>query len=310
MKKTIKYLLLVILGLGAIDLATTQVVEKLMKNRYDTTIYSTYSTHPEIAIFGASRAVHHYIPSIISDSLHLTAYNYGIDGQNIYMHYLLLKMLIENTPQKPKIVLLELSAIDVNNTVNYNEEKLNLLYPYFSTEKPVRDLLSDVMDPKEFYIVNYSGLYRHNSNYISYVKWMIKGFPNTYSDGYIPLTNRWNKPIEFEQEQGNSLYPKKIAYIYNFIELCGQEGIQLFFAVSPNYKILPERQGWLEEVKRISEEKKIPLLYHESDSLFLAHKEWFNEPFHLNDEGAQIYSKIICSELKSLIKSIDADNSY
>lgn len=34
-----------------------------------------------ILIFGSSRAAHHYVPSILSDSLDMSCYNCGLDGQ-------------------------------------------------------------------------------------------------------------------------------------------------------------------------------------------------------------------------------------
>lgn len=304
MKKLIKYLLFVIVGLAICDFAISFVIEQLVKNRYNTTVYSTYNTQPDIAIFGASRASHHYVPSVLNDSLSMSAHNYGIDGHNIYTHYLLYEMLLENSPKKPQIVILELSAIDVNNTPKWNEEKLNAFYPYYYTVKSLRSLLADVLDSKELFAIKTFGLYRHNTSIPDYLKRLVTGFPEDVSDGYKPLYKTWKEPMKFEEEHGKTLDPKKISYIEKIIELSNNNGVMLIFAVSPNYKQLPRTQNWLEEVKRISANNNIPLLYHEKDSMFLSHREWFNEPFHLNDEGAHLYSGIIASEIKELMSNI------
>ena len=303
MKKIIEYLLVVIIGLAVCDFAISFVLEKIIKNRYNTTVYSTYTTHPDIAIFGASRASHHYVPSVLKDSLNMTAHNYGMDGQNIYVHYLLYKMLLENASNKPKVAILELNAIDVNDTPKWNEERLNSLFPYYRSEKSVRELLTDLLEPMELLAVRTLGLYRHNSNYLSYIKLMITGIPEDNTDGYKPLYRQWNEPMKYEAEHGKTLHSKKISYIEKFIALSKKNGVQLVFAVSPNYKQLPEKQNWLEEVKRVSAINNIPILYHESDSLFLSHREWFNEPFHLNDEGARIYTGIISNEIECIYKN-------
>lgn len=297
--KLFKYLLIVIVGLLFFDFFISKAVEKIIKNRYDTTVCSTYNTQSDIAVFGASRAVHHYVPTILMDSLHMTAHNYGIDGQNIYTHYILLKLLLENTKSKPHIVILEVSAIDVNNVLKYNEEKLNIFYPYYKSEPVVKNVLDDVVNRQELWIVKTLGLYRHNSNFISYAKWILNGYPTGSSTGYIPLKNHWTAPIQYEGEQGSEVSSKKVEYIEKFINLCKNNGIKLFITVSPNYKQFPERQIWYEEIKRIALTNDIPLLYHEKDSFFLAHAEWFNEPFHLNDEGARIYTKIVSTEIKN-----------
>lgn len=40
-----------------------------------------------ILIFGSSRAAHHYVPSILSDSLGMSCYNCGLDGNGIIYGY-------------------------------------------------------------------------------------------------------------------------------------------------------------------------------------------------------------------------------
>ena len=177
MTKFIKYILLVIVGLVICDFSISFVIEKMMKNRYDPIIYSTYNNQSDIVILGASRAAHHYVPSVFEDSLHLTSHNYGMDGQNIFMHYFVLNSLLEHSGIKPKIVILEVGAIDINYTPQWNTEKLNILYPYYHSDDGVKNLLSDVLDPGELLALKLLGLYRHNSNYLSYFKHLLFGFP-------------------------------------------------------------------------------------------------------------------------------------
>ena len=301
MTKFIKYILLVIIGLVICDFSISYVIERLIKNRYNSVIYSTYNIQSDIAILGASRAAHHYAPRVLEDSLHMTVANYGVDGHNIFTHYIVLNSLLKHSPKKPSIVILEISPIDINDTPTWNTEKLKMLYPYFYSEEYVRDLLSDVLGPGELFAIRIFGLYRHNSNYLSYLKSLLLGFPQA-ADAYNPLTEVWDKPIEFEEELGTSFHEKKVEYMEKFISLCKQEGIKLILTVSPSYKLLPEKLKWVDEVERIAEENNLPFYYHEKDSLFLSHREWFNDPVHLNYDGAQIYSRIISSEIKNNIE--------
>ena len=46
-----------------------------------------------ILIFGSSRAAHHYVPSILSDSLDMSCYNCGLDGNGIIYGYGKLKTI-------------------------------------------------------------------------------------------------------------------------------------------------------------------------------------------------------------------------
>lgn len=296
--KFVKYIIIVLLGLIVCDKIISFCFESLMKNRYVDQINRTYASSADMAVLGASRAAHHYIPQVLGDSLNLEVTNFGIDGQNIFTHYIVLKSLTEHSKDKPKIVLLEVGAIDINDTPKWNTEKLNILFPYFHSEKYIREILKDLLSPGEYWSLKLFGLYRHNSNYVTYLHQLLTGFPAA-TDGYSPLYKEWSKPIQYEEEQGTTTNPQKIEYFKKFILLCKQENIQLIVAVSPNYKLLPD-QKWVGIVKQITTEENVPFLYHESDSLFLSHSEWFNEPFHLNDKGATVYSGMISEELKEI----------
>lgn len=295
----IKYILVVILSVAICDFAISFLYEALMKNRYNEQFYRTYSASADIAILGASRASHHYVPEIIENSLHLTAINYGIDGHNIYTQYTLLQCLIEHAPQKPKLVVLDVSAIDVYDSPKWNTEKLSLLYPYYRSEKCVREVLGDLLEPTELFAVQCFGLYRHNSNYVQYTKYLITGFPD-YSDGYKPLNGTWDKAIENEEESNLAISVKKIEYFAKFISLCEKEEIKLILAVSPYYKKFPSHK-WAKKIAEVAENNDIPFLYHEKDTIYHIHPEWFNEPSHLNDKGARFYTEEFCKELKAFI---------
>lgn len=298
MRLFLKYMLIVIAGLVVCDIIVSFVVEKIETDKSSPALYSVCHASSEIAIMGSSRASHHYIPKVLSDSLHLSAHNYGIGGQNIFIHYLMLEMLLEKASEKPGIVILELSTIDVYDTPQWNEETMNIAYPYYHKEKCVRELLTDVLDPKETFFVKYSGLYRHNSKYITYLGQMITGADNDSSDGYLPLLKQWNDTAKYGEEENTIIHPLKVKYIHKYVELCKKNSIKLIFAVSPYYKKLPAKQNWVAEIERIARNNDIPFLYHEKDTMFLEHREWFNDPYHLNDKGANIYTRMVCSEIK------------
>lgn len=294
MKKLFTYIILVLLGVGVIDSIFSLIIEKgVSQNR----LVAFQESSCDIAIFGASRAIHHYNPLILSDSLRCSSNVFGTGGQNIYYHYAMLNALLDYSKTKPKVVLLELSAIDVNNTPRWNTEKLNLLYPYFYSDSIVRELFSEVLDKKELSIVVASGLYRHNSKIISYLRNAFVSKEESFI-GFKPLKKEWKEPIKkSDKEHGSQIDYMKVKYIEKFIELCRKENLTLIFTVSPNYVLL-SKEHWKEKVKEIANNNNIRLLDHEQDKYFLDHRELFNEPFHLNEKGANIYSRIIAKEIK------------
>ena len=49
--------------------------------------YIAYNMKEELLIMGSSRAAHHYKPGIFSDSLNMSCYNCGRDGNGIILMY-------------------------------------------------------------------------------------------------------------------------------------------------------------------------------------------------------------------------------
>ena len=89
--------------------------------------YVTDKTNEDILIFGSSRAIHHYNPQIITDSLGLTCYNCGQDGNGIVMQYGRWKMLSKH--HLPKVIIYDIEpAFDM--AVNDNSRYIDRLKPY------------------------------------------------------------------------------------------------------------------------------------------------------------------------------------
>ena len=56
--------------------------------------YILNESKDDIIILGSSRVSHHYIPSILTDSLGMSCYNAGSEGMCIYYHYAMLAAMI------------------------------------------------------------------------------------------------------------------------------------------------------------------------------------------------------------------------
>ena len=73
---------------------------------YKTDNFISDEVDANILIFGSSRAAHHYVPSILSDSLDMSCYNCGLDGNGIIYGYGKLKTITAR--YYPKIVILDI----------------------------------------------------------------------------------------------------------------------------------------------------------------------------------------------------------
>ena len=82
--------------------------------------YICNSATEDIMIFGSSRAVHHYNAHMIQDSLGMTCFNCGADGNGIILSYGRLLMLKER--HQPKIIIHDVNPeydLYVNDNTKY-----------------------------------------------------------------------------------------------------------------------------------------------------------------------------------------------
>ncbi|MCH5217607.1 MAG: hypothetical protein J1F07_03495 [Muribaculaceae bacterium] len=288
------YIILVFLIVACVDVVFSLIIDGTTKGSFNQKIDWTRQKDADVAIIGASRASHHYNPKIFEDSLGLNAINYGIDGRNIYVHYAVLKSLIAHS-MKPSTVILDVSGVDEYDMPGFNKERISILHPYVN-DTTVSEILEDLMDPAELAFVRMSGLVRHNSGLLQYIK--ENANKNDDGKGYVPLFNTWNYELE-ERAEAMKEDPEKLRYIKKFIATCKENDIDLIIVKSPLYSKSSSRDG-RDAIERISLQMGATYFDFEGDTLFLAHREWFSDPDHLNHEGATQFSNMIIKKMKVL----------
>lgn len=306
MKKYIKITLYVIGILAVafvIDRLIGMPIEKfLLPQQNDKYMYAYRGGNgEEIVILGASRAAHHYIPQIIEDSLGVKCFNYGCDGQNIYNQYAILNFLLNNTKKKPKMVILELASIDILDSPSWNTEKLSVLHSYYSLDDSLKSVVN-LQGKESQYALETSNLYSFNSNIHNLLKPVI-GISDggVYEDGFAPLYKKWDKRIEPKHEDSGEIDIKKVVYLNRFIERCQRDSIQLIAFNSPNYVNLTGECKWKPVVYNITKDNNILFFDFEQEPKYLINRNLFNEPFHLNVEGATLYTNDVIQIIRDLL---------
>ena len=264
---------------------TKQMYDLCMKDQYD------------IIIMGSSRAHHHYFPQIIEDSLGMSCYNAGHDGNGIILMYGIYQMIVNR--YQPKLIIYDVeTAFDLfeykpdNNCTRY----LVAQKPYYN-QPGIAQIFKDVA--QEEYYKTYSGLCRYNSVSIP----LAIDYATTRTidtKGYSPLSGEMTKEPEKKEKKEKTEAPKidqlKLNYMRKFIIDVTEREIPLLVVVSPKYGA--ENSNVLQPIKEICETYNVPFLDYYADSEFMMHKEWFKEPMHLNDEGARVFSCIIVNNIK------------
>lgn len=246
--------------------------------------YSLLHTNEDFLIVGSSRASHHYVPRILKNSLGMSVYNTGYDGEEILSWYATLLGVFQR--YTPKVILLDLTFLKSGD-----KETLAHFYPYYGLCETF-DSLFLLRSPFER-IKMQSSVYRYNSKLASIVSGNILTYES--DGGYFPLYGKLKVPLNDEVYEQNVILPYKLIYLRKCIELILAHDVKLFLAVSPAYyRTMPD----FSEIEEMTKEYKLSFLNHFADTCFITEPGLFQDRTHLNKWGAINYTSIVASEIK------------
>lgn len=262
---------------------TKQMYDLCMTNQYD------------VLVMGSSRAHHHYVPQILQDSLGMTCYNAGYDGNGIICMNGIYQMI--RSRNKPKMIIYDLTL--GFDAYEYPEDKndtryLSQLKPYFY-EAGIGKIFSDVS--KEEYLKAHSSLMRFNSKTLSITKEYMTN-ANMYELGYAPLYTSMSEKEPSEELPSNAkLDMKKMLYLERFIKQVKTDGVELIFVLSPRYKSLSK--DMFAPIMNLAREYAIPVIDY-YDSNIASANNLFKDSAHMNDIGAVLFTSLITNDIKDL----------
>lgn len=258
--------------------------------------YLHHDIHEDVVLLGASRCHHHYLPTILSDSLGMSVYNAGVGGSdNIFSHYIALCHILQR--YTPKVICLEVMPTDYCR----QDDPFNVLSFYAPLFGNCEKADSVYRLAGKHWRYQLSHLFRYNAKASSNIIGLVLNRQKDNDHGYIPLP----KPNQFpkdptKEETKSDIDSLKIDYMERFIGLCQDHQIKLVFTVSPKYTLVaPEHYNVL---KVIAQKYNIPFLDYHTKGLYHNHPEYFKDGTHLWDEGAKLYSSVFASDLKRILE--------
>ena len=248
----------------------------------------------DILVFGSSRAIHHYNAQLIQDSLGLSCYNCGQDGNGIMLDYG--RLLLVKKRYTPKCVIVDVTpGYDLLKSTDGID--LGWLRPYDDNEG-IKAMFADI-DGKEKYKM-LSSAYRYNSFFLTRLASYLSGkVEEDKTKGFMPIDSRpgdvrINKMLSFSDVEYDSL---KLDYFSKLIDLAA--GSRLYFVISPVwYDMKTRREEEIKPLKAICQQKGIPLVDFTNHPKYLRNDSLFNDGTHLNSLGADIFSRDIVQILR------------
>lgn len=255
----------------------------------------------DVIIMGSSKAAHNYMPSIISDSLNMTVYNCGQRGNGIIYSYGRLATIYER--YTPKIIIYDvIKSYDIE--VNDNSRYLDFLKPDYGNNTTVDSIFYAIDKNSKYKML--LNCYQYNSTICDLlINSVLKNRARFQKDGYFPFkgaksdfvpSNNYEETVSNEIIEIDSM---KISYLEKLAK-DKRNNCFLVFTISPSYKYVNPRDYSI--VRDICNHYSIPILDYVNDTRFLGQYDLFFDGSHLNEKGAKIYSSIVASDVKKIMK--------
>ena len=302
MKKFIFKVLLFLVVIAIVDktfgFAMANVLRHTNKGDWGRNNYIFNDVESDAIILGSSRAIHHYNPQIIADSLGMSCYNCGEDGMGIFLMWARYQAIRDRCI--PGLIIYEVIPEYDLLANNDNHRYLKFLRPYCD-RTIISSIISDVSSRESVKL--WCQMYLYNSVFLDIIAQRVSQDPSTAKEyTYSPLTSQmdYNPQRVEEKEVSQPFDSLKITYMENLIIQCEKDGTELFFTASPKYRSLSDND--YQPLKELCRVHKVPFINHYCDPDYCESPTFFADASHLNIKGAEIFTALVASEIKEVIQ--------
>ena len=278
-----------------------------ISNQGDTgkTYFSLNEVDTPIVIVGSSRAAHHYVSSMISDSLGYETYNVGRDGCFFSYNYCVINSILDR--YSPRLIIWENS---MDCLYESSADPLENLYPYYGVNPWVTECIDEdySMAGRVSLISN---MYKYNSILHRIVSRFIH--KDTIVDrtkcGYDPLVPKVNQLIlSHSDHHETTISQLKRNRLLLTLKRAQNLGVKIVMVDSPIYKEMAPYSKSQLELRNICNEYNALLLNNTQLEEFHKCPEYFNDHTHLNDYGAKEYTKVVIEQISAFQDNILCKN--
>ncbi|MGE5406338.1 MAG: hypothetical protein ACM3NR_01395 [Methanosarcina sp.] len=257
------------------------------------TTYAIDSTQAKILVFGSSRANHSYVPEIFEKELNRSFYNTGRDGVYILHNYAVFRAVAKR--YNPEMIIFDIRPEEMKyNPSEY--DMLSVLMPYCKNHPEIEEIV-DLKGPFEK-VKRLSAVYTYNSLIFQIVMGNLERGKDRYSSdkGFVPLKKSMKQmPIDTADRVRFTMDENKLNSLIVINKVCRQNKIDLVFVQSPVWRITVDNAG-LNEFFAVN---GISYIDMSNLPVFMKNPQYFADRYHLNSEGAEIFSKTLASYLKN-----------
>lgn len=270
-------------------------------------IYSG-NINADILIMGSSRAWRHIDPNVMEDSLGMTSYNLGMDGQHLPMQLWRYETFLKKN-HTPKVIIysLDFFMLTQSNELFNKDQFLPYLLFNFDAEKNLKKYIGYEYFDYRLPLIRYCGASKaifHTARISLFPNSMKKG----RKKGFYAENKQWNHDFEkakAKKKRYNAIIDSSILIQFDkYLEDCKQKGIKVILVYSPEYiegqKFVSNRVEVIRTFANLAKKYNNPFLNYSSDTISFQ-KALFYNATHLNKRGADLFSIKLASDLKKIL---------
>lgn len=270
-----------------------------VSGEYAVANHVVYSLNEDVLVLGSSRASHHYNSSLIKDSLKLSCFNGGRDGEGLLYSTAIFELALQR--HVPKVIVLDVTS-DVLSEKEDEKNRLSILLPYLKQS----DVIGNVIEKKGRLelLKSYLQTYRYNGQVVSIFQHYFLSSGNTIM-GFNPLDNKMDASRVSKHTSlkpySDSIAADNVDALNLLITKCKRQKIQLFVFVSPRYNDDTKQNSYL-KLKSICSINKV--IFHDfTNDMSFKNPEYYSDRAHLNSRGANLYTDTIVAFMKKRLAS-------
>lgn len=299
MRKRIGFILIILFIIIGCDWLVGAVTGQMIRNVRDVGVNQTntaqalFSRKADVLILGSSRANHSFDCKVLEDSLDISCYNAGRDGQNMIYDAMVFFSYIER--HVPKIVILDIASSMMDDSWFGSLKDMNC---YYGLAKPLDRIIDENSTWMERLKLK-SNLYKYNNTW----QWLLNSkmaASKDELDGYrpMPVSSRSPFQVRFVHEGKPKIDKRCLCYLEKIRKACQEHHILLILTYSPTLVVCKSggEEEWLMEY---SKQTGLTFYAFGKDKTFYEHPEYFYDPTHLNAKGATVFTKEFVKRLKA-----------
>ena len=259
------------------------------------TVQALFKRKADVLILGPSTANHHFDCRIMEDSLKMSCYNAGRDGQNIIFYDMVLEGFLSRCT--PKLVVVDLTQSSLSDEWMTSLTDFNC---YYGILEPVDHVLDSIATPIER-IKRISNLYKYNKTW----EWLLNARISKEVaglHGYRPMPVRTDNMFKANESNVRFVMNQVCAhYLNRIISLCSENKIKLVFTSSPSLVI--DKGNFTTMISAYLQRKGVAYWSWNGDTAYTHHPEFFYDMTHLNADGSTKFTCQFVEKLKRKMRN-------